>query len=224
MVQMEAMEKGPSPAAAAANVGGVRVGEAAPIFQARSTMGDVRLDQYRGRWLIFFTHPADFTPVCTSEFVSLARAAPRFDAIGCALLGLSVDSLYSHLAWVRAIRDIFGVGVPFPIVEDPSMTIGRAYGMLDESARDSSAMRATYYIDPQGIVRALTWYPLTVGRSVEEMLRLATALRKAASGELMTPEGWTPGSDLLLPPTSNVEDALAPGSSESWFYRTCKDK
>jgi peroxiredoxin (alkyl hydroperoxide reductase subunit C) len=203
---------------------GLRVGDPAPVFQARSTMGDVRLDQFRGRWLIFFSHPADFTPVCTSEFVALARAAPRFEAIGCALLGLSVDSLYSHLAWVRAIRDSFGVTVPFPILEDPSMTIGRAYGMLDETALDSSAMRATYYIDPEGIVRSLTWYPLTVGRSVEEMLRLATALKTAASGEVMTPEGWTPGADLLLPPTSNLADALAASPTDAWFYRTCKDK
>lgn len=215
------MEKEPISALAGR---GLRVGDAAPVFEARSTMGLVRLDQFRGRWLIFFSHPADFTPVCTSEFVALARAAPRFEAIGCALLGLSVDSLYSHLAWVRAIRDGFGVSIPFPILEDPSMTIGRAYGMLDETALDSSAMRATYYIDPEGIVRALTWYPLTVGRSVEEMLRLAAALKKSASGEVMTPEGWTPGADLLLPPTSNLEDALAAGPADAWFYRTCTDK
>jgi peroxiredoxin (alkyl hydroperoxide reductase subunit C) len=215
------MEKEPISALAGR---GLRVGDPAPVFQARSTMGLVRLDQFRGRWLIFFSHPADFTPVCTSEFVALARAAPRFEAIGCALLGLSVDSLYSHLAWVRAIRDSFGVSIPFPILEDPSMTIGRAYGMLDETALDSSAMRATYYIDPEGIVRALTWYPLTVGRSVEEMLRLAAALKKSASGEVMTPEGWTPGADLLLPPTSNLADALAAGPADAWFYRTCKDK
>ncbi len=219
---MEAMEKEPIPAPTA-GARALRLGDVAPVFQARSTMGDVRLDQFRGRWLIFFSHPADFTPVCSSEFVALARAAPQFEAIGCALLGLSVDSLYSHLAWVRAIRDLFGVTVPFPIVEDPTMTIGRAYGMLDESARDSSAMRATYYIDPQGVVRALTWYPLTVGRSVEEMLRLATALQRAASGDVMTPEGWTPGADLLLPPTSDAAAALAPGATNSWFYRTCPD-
>ncbi|WP_161914130.1 peroxiredoxin [Methylosinus sp. C49] len=216
------MEKEPTSAPTTA-VRALRVGDLAPVFQARSTGGDIRLDQFRGRWLIFFSHPADFTPVCTSEFVALARAAPRFEEVGCALLGLSVDSLYSHLAWVRAIRDLFGVTVPFPIVEDPTMTIGRAYGMLDETARDSSAMRATYYIDPEGIVRALTWYPLTVGRSVEEMLRLVTALKKAASGEVMTPEGWMPGGDLLLPPTNAAQDALAPGATDSWFYRTCKD-
>lgn len=202
----------------------LRIGDVAPVFCARSTLGEVRLDQYRGRWVIFFSHPADFTPVCTSEFVALARAAPQFEAIGCALIGLSVDSLFSHVAWVRAIQEIFGVEVPFPIVEDPSMVIGRAYGMLDESAQDSSAMRASYFIDPQGVVRAMTWYPLTVGRSVAEMLRLATALQRTASGELMTPEGWRPGDDLLLPPLKTMTEALKPGSPPDWFYQSCRDK
>lgn len=202
----------------------LRIGDAAPNFRARSTRGDIQLDHFKGRWLIFFSHPADFTPVCTSEFVALARAAPRFEAIGCALLGLSVDSLYAHLAWLRAISDIFSVEVPFPIVEDPSMEIGRAYGMLDENARDSSAMRASYFIDPGGIVRALTWYPLTVGRSIEEMLRLTMALQKAASGEVMTPAGWTPGDDLLLPPARVMSNALKPGARTDWFYQSCKDE
>src|ERR1700732_3958967 len=99
----------------------LRIGHPAPLFRARATVGEVSLDQYRGRWLVFFSHPADFTPVCTSEFVALARAAPRFEKLECALLGLSVDSLYAHLGWIRAIRDIFGVAIPFPVVEDPSM-------------------------------------------------------------------------------------------------------
>jgi len=202
----------------------LRIGDRAPVFQARSTKGEVRLDQYRGRWTLFFSHPADFTPVCTSEFVALARAAPRFDALGCALLGLSVDSLYAHLAWVRAIQEIFGVVVPFPLIEDPSMAIGRAYGMIDESAQDSSAMRAVYYIDPEGVIRAMSWYPLTVGRSVDEMLRVAAALQRTASGEVMTPEGWRPGDDLLLPPTLTMAEALKPNAPPDWFYRTCKDK
>ncbi|MCX7898932.1 MAG: peroxiredoxin [Methylocystis sp.] len=202
---------------------GLRIGDAAPLFQARSTRGDVRLDQYRGRWTIFFSHPADFTPVCTSEFVALARAAPRFEAMNCALLGVSVDSLHAHVAWVRAIHEIFAVEVPFPVVEDPSMTIGRAYGMLDDNARDSSAMRATYYIDPQGIIRAMTWYPMTVGRSVEEMLRLAAALQRSEKGDAMTPEGWRPGDDVLLPPAQTMADALKPGAPRDWFYRLIKD-
>ena len=201
----------------------LRIGEKAPLFRARSTQGDLSLDQYRGRWLMFFSHPADFTPVCTSEFVALSRAAPRFEAMGCALLGLSVDSLYAHVAWIRTIRDGFGVEVPFPVVEDASMAIGRAYGMIDDDARDSSSMRASYFIDPDGIIRAIAWYPLTVGRSVEEMLRVVAALQRTAEGEVMTPEGWRPGDDLLLPPDQTMADALKPGAPAAWFYRTRKE-
>lgn len=201
----------------------LRIGDVAPIFRARTTHGEVGLDQYRGRWLVFFSHPADFTPVCTSEFVSLARAAPQFEAMGCALLGLSVDSLYAHVAWIRAIQEMFDVTVPFPIVEDPSMVIGRAYGMLDETAQDSSSVRASYFIDPEGVIRAMTWYPLNVGRSVDEMIRMVAALQRTASDEVMTPEGWRPGGELLLPPEGGVADALKPGAPVNWFYRTRSD-
>lgn len=202
----------------------LRIGEKAPVFRARSTRGDVSLDHYRGRWLVFFSHPADFTPVCTSEFVALSHAAPRFAALDCALLGLSVDSLYAHVAWVKTIKESFGVEVPFPIVEDASMVIGRAYGMIDDDARDSSSMRASYFIDPDGIIRAIAWYPLTVGRSVEEMLRLVAALQRTAAGEVMTPEGWRPGEDLLLPPDQTMADALKPDAPAAWFYKTRKEE
>jgi peroxiredoxin (alkyl hydroperoxide reductase subunit C) len=198
----------------------LRIGDTAPLFRARATMGEVSLDQYRGRWLVFFSHPADFTPVCTSEFVALARAASQFEAMKCSLLGLSVDSLYAHVAWVRAIQEIFDVTVPFPIVEDPSMAIGRAYGMLDEAAQDSAAVRASYFIDPAGTIRALTWYPLNVGRSVDEMIRIVAALQRSASNEVMTPEGWRPGGDVLLPPAQSAAEALKSGAPRNWFYRT----
>ena len=201
----------------------LRIGEKAPVFRARSTKGEVSLDQYLGQWLVFFSHPADFTPVCTSEFVALSRAAPHFATLGCALLGLSVDSLYAHVAWVRTIREGFGIEVPFPIVEDASMVIGRAYGMIEDGALDSSSMRASYFIDPDGIIRAIAWYPLTVGRSVEEMLRLVAALQRAASGEVMTPEGWRPGDDLLLPPDQTMADALKPGAPPAWYYKTRRE-
>lgn len=202
----------------------LRIGDPAPVFRARTTLGDVSLDQYRGRWLLFFSHPADFTPVCTSEFVSLARAAPRFEEMGCALLGFSVDSLYAHVAWVRAIQEAFDVTVPFPIVEDPSMAIGRAYGMLDENSPDSSSVRASYFISPEGVIRAMTWYPLNVGRSVEEMIRMVAALQRTAANEVMTPEGWRPGGDLLLPPDLGAVEALKPGSSIDWFYRMRRER
>lgn len=198
----------------------LRIGEKAPLFAARSTRGQVQLADYRGRWLVFFSHPADFTPVCTSEFIALARLAPAFEAIGCALLGLSVDSLFAHVAWMRAIRATFGVDVPFPIIEDPSMAIGRAFGMIDEGARDSSAVRASYFIDPEGVVRAITWYPPTVGRSAQEMLRLATALKRVEAGDALTPEGWRPGEPVLAPLD---ETAVLADAADDWFCRTIKE-
>ncbi|MBS9475510.1 redoxin domain-containing protein [Ancylobacter sp. VKM B-3255] len=195
------------------------MGDAAPVFRARSTRGDIDLSRYRGRWLVFFSHPADFTPVCTSEFIALARLAPEFEAAGFALLGLSVDSLFAHVAWMRAIRETFGVDVPFPIIEDPSMVIGRAYGMIDERAPDSSAVRASYFIDPDGIIRAMNWYPMTVGRSADEMLRLATALKRVEAGDAVTPEGWRPGDPVLSP----LDEATALAEPESdWFCRRIK--
>ena len=178
----------------------LRIGDVAPNFTARTTQGEMTLDQYRGRWVVFFSHPADFTPVCTSEFVALAKAAPQFEELDCVLLGLSIDSLYSHVAWLRAIKDVFGVEVPFPVVEDPSMAVGYAYGMLDEQAGDASAVRATYFIDPEGIIRALNWYPMNVGRSVDEMLRTVRALQRSADGQAYMPADWQPGDDVLLPP------------------------
>ncbi len=194
----------------------LRIGDVAPDFQARTTMGEVKLSGFRKQWLVFFSHPADFTPVCTTEFVALARAAPRFAALGCALLGLSVDSLYSHLAWLRAIRDAFGVTIPFPVVEDPSMAVGHAYGMVDEAAPDSATVRATYFIDPKGVIRAITWYPHNVGRSVEEMLRLISALQAAAGDGRMAPEGWRQGEALLAPPAASLAEMP---EGVDWFCR-----
>lgn len=203
----------------------LRIGDPAPNFHARTTLGEISLDQYRGRWVVFFSHPADFTPVCTSEFVSLARAEPDFRAMDAVLLGLSVDSLYSHIAWLRAIREQFQVNVGFPVVEDPSMAVGRAYGMIDGHAADASAVRATYFIDPHGIIRAMTWYPMTIGRSVAEMIRMLAALQRSADDGVLTPEGWKPGDDVLLPPAQNAGDALdAATASGTWFHQTRPDR
>ncbi|MGA0563808.1 peroxiredoxin [Ancylobacter sp. VNQ12] len=197
----------------------LRIGDPAPLFHARSTRGPVDLASYRGRWLVFFSHPADFTPVCTSEFIALARLAPRFEAAGFALLGLSVDSLFAHVAWLRAIREAFGIDVPFPVIEDPSMAIGRAYGMIDQAAQDSSTVRASYFIDPNGIIRAMSWYPMTVGRSADEMLRLAAALKRVEAGDAVTPEGWQPGDPVLSP--LSEETALSEPAGD-WFCQRIK--
>ena len=194
----------------------IRIGELAPDFIARSTKGQVRLSSYRGRWLVFFSHPADFTPVCTTEFAGLAKRQAQFDALDCALLGLSVDSLYAHLAWVRAIEQQFGLPIDFPIIEDPSIVIGHAYGMIDETSTDAMAMRTAFFIDPVGVVRAITSYPHNVGRSADEMLRLVAALKAVEDGKGFAPEGWQPGDALLAPPPDG-NSGLQEGAD--WFCR-----
>lgn len=193
----------------------------APDFRARTTMGERGLADYRGTWLLLFSHPGDFTPVCTSEFVAFARAADRFEALGCGLLALSVDSLFSHLAWIRSIRERFGVAIPFPIIEDPSMAIAKAYGMVAPSAADASLVRAVFVIDPEGTIRAITWYPMTIGRNVEELLRLIAALRMTDEHDVSTPEGWQPGQDVLLAPPMTTDGAMRsiPGDGSDWYFR-----
>jgi peroxiredoxin (alkyl hydroperoxide reductase subunit C) len=197
-----------------------RMNDVAPGFTARSTAGAITLSGFRGRWLVFFSHPADFTPVCTSEFIAFAKAQPEFDKLDCALLGLSVDSLYSHVAWLRDIRERFGVMIKFPVVEDPSMVIARAYGMLDSTVPSSATVRATYVIDPEGIIRAVVWYPMNVGRSVDELLRLVAALQAAEREEASTPEGWRPGQNLIEQAAIAIDasdDEVQDG--ESWYFR-----
>ncbi|WP_334181490.1 peroxiredoxin [Novosphingobium sp.] len=196
----------------------LRIGDVVPRFLARSTQGPFDLDDYRGEWLILFSHPADFTPVCTSEVVALARAAGDFAALGCRLVGLSVDSLYSHLAWIRLIRDSIGVTVPFPIIEDPTMEIARAYGMVGSDAHDSATVRMTYFIDPDGVIQATNSYPLTVGRSIPELLRILTALREVRDGSGLAPADWQPGAPLLRQPGETAEAALASGDPAGWFH------
>jgi peroxiredoxin (alkyl hydroperoxide reductase subunit C) len=201
----------------------VQIGDTVPDFRARTTMGDIQLSDYRGRWLLLFSHPADFTPVCTSEFIALTRAHDRFKALNCDLVAVSVDSLYAHLGWIRAIHEHFGVTVSFPIVEDPSMVIGRAYGMLADDAPDAATLRATFFIDPDGLLRAKICYPATIGRSVEELLRVVAALQRVDSDQVVTPEGWRPGDDVLLPPHRDQAAALDAADDACWFHRLRPD-
>ncbi|MDK1491199.1 peroxiredoxin [Sinorhizobium sp. 7-81] len=206
--------------ASGAEVRSLRINDIAPGFSARSTAGDVSLASYRGRWVLFFSHPADFTPVCTSEFMALARAKERFAALECELLGLSVDSLYAHVAWLRDIERSFGVKVDFPLIEDPSMAIAQAYGMLDSASPSSATVRATYVIDPEGVIRAIVWYPMNVGRSVDELLRLVEALQASLREGASTPEGWRSGDPLVEQPAVTMEEAeTANGSKGAWYYR-----
>lgn len=196
---------------------GLRIGDAAPDFVARSTLGEVRLSDFRGRWLILFSHPADFTPVCTTEFVALAKAAADFAQRDCALMALSVDSLFSHFAWLRLIRDRYGVEVRFPIVEDPTLVIGRAYGMVAAHDPDSATVRTTFFIDPDGVIRTMTCYPANVGRSVPEMLRVLDALQAVDAGQALAPANWQPGEPMLRPPAASLDAVYAAEHEADWF-------
>jgi peroxiredoxin (alkyl hydroperoxide reductase subunit C) len=183
-------------------------------------MGDRTLEGYRGRWLLLFSHPADFTPVCTSEFIAFAKAYPRFQALGCELLGLSVDSLFAHLAWVRSIRDAFGVEIPFPIAEDLSMAVAQAYGMIHPDDISTATVRGSFLIDPAGIVRMLSFYPMAIGRDVDEIARTLAALQEHDASGLSTPADWRPGDDGVMPPPSTVQeaDARTSAGAPAWYY------
>jgi peroxiredoxin (alkyl hydroperoxide reductase subunit C) len=201
-----------------------RLNEPAPAFNVRTTHGDRTLDHYKGKWLILFSHPADFTPVCTTEFIGFANAAPRFAKMDCELLGLSIDSLFSHLAWVRNIKEKFGVSIPFPIIEDIKMDVARAYGMIHPGAADTQAVRATFFIDPKGILRAMVYYPMSNGRSIEEFVRLLTAMQTSDANGIATPENWCPGLPVIVPPPKTAEAAenrAAEGyDTIDWYYST----
>jgi peroxiredoxin (alkyl hydroperoxide reductase subunit C) len=186
-----------------------RLNEPAPDFEANTTHGIKKLSDYRGRWLVLFSHPADFTPVCTTEFTAFARHYEDFRALNCDLLGLSIDSTFSHLAWVRNIQEKFGVTIPFPIIEDISMQVANAYGMVQPGASSTEAVRTTFIIDDKGVMRAMVYYPMTNGRSVPEFLRLIKALQTSDAHGVATPEGWQPGDKVIVPPPKTAADAEA---------------
>jgi len=165
-----------------------RINEPAPDFEARTTHGVKKLEDYKGKWLVLFSHPADFTPVCTTEFMAFAKHHADFKALNCELLGLSIDSYYSHVAWIRNIKEKFDVEIPFPIIEDLSMKVARAYGMIHPGAADTSAVRATFVIDPEGVLRAMVYYPMSNGRSIDEFVRLISALQTSDANGVATPE------------------------------------
>lgn len=194
-----------------------RLNEAAPDFETVTTHGVRKLSDYKGKWLILFSHPADFTPVCTTEFMAFARAHDKFTALNTELLGLSIDSKYAHIAWVRSIKEKFGVDIRFPIIEDLSMRVAHAYGMVMPGASDTSAVRATFVIDPNGILRAMVYYPMSNGRSINEFLRLVAALQTADANKVATPENWQPGEPVIVPPPQ-TSDAAEARKGEGYDY------
>ena len=178
----------------------------APDFIAKTTDGIKSLSDYKGKWLVLFSHPADFTPVCTTEFMAFAKRAEQFRALNCELLGLSIDSVHSHIAWMRNIKENFGIEIPFPIIADLSMEVAKSYGMVQPGASDTSAVRATFLIDPEGVMRAMVYYPMSNGRSVDEFLRLLEALQTSDTNKVATPENWKKGEPVIVPPPATACD------------------
>ena len=195
------------------------VGRRAPDFSARSSKGELSMAAFEGSWTLLFCHPASFTPVCTTEFIELARRKNEFDLLGVELLGLSVDSIYSHINWLEWIKARTDVEVQFPVIEDLSMEVARAYGMIDSASCTSAAVRACYFIDPNQIIQAIIHYPMYVGRSVDELLRVQRALIDTYQNDLSTPANWQPGDKYLK--TSLDMKAL---KSNDWLSTAILDR
>lgn len=185
------------------------LGDAAPAFTAKTTQGDINFPtDYKGKWVILFSHPADFTPVCTTEFMTFASMADEFKALNTELVGLSVDSLYAHIAWLRRIQEIEWkqfkhVEVKFPLIEDIKMDVSKLYGMIQPSQSTTQAVRAVFIIDPNGIIRTILYYPLSTGRNFDEIKRIILALQKADKDACATPADWRPGEDVIIPPAGS---------------------
>lgn len=186
-----------------------RLNEPAPDFEALTTHGMLRLSDFEGRWLILFSHPADFTPVCTTEFIAFTEIYPELQGRGVDLLGLSVDSVYSHIAWVRNIEEKTGVKIPFPLIADLNKDVALAYGMVMPGASTTETVRCVFIIDPKGIIRAMLYYPLTTGRNMQEILRMIIALQTSDENQVATPANWKPGDKVIVPAPKTQDGAEA---------------
>ncbi len=181
------------------------IGDTAPSFKAVTTQGEINFpEDYKGKWVILFSHPADFTPVCTTEFMTFASMADEFKALNTELIGLSVDSLYAHIAWLRKIQELTWNGkknieVKFPLIEDIRMEVANKYGMMQPGQSNTQAVRAVFVIDPNAKIRTILYYPLSTGRNFDEIKRIVLALQKADSDGVATPADWRPGSDVIVP-------------------------
>jgi peroxiredoxin 2/4 len=191
-----------------------RLGDKAPVFKAITTQGEIDFPkQYEGSWVILFSHPADFTPVCTTEFITFASMEDQFAKAGCKLVGLSIDGLYSHIAWLRTIKEKISyrgmkdVEVNFPLIEDITMNVAKKYGMIQPGEDTTKAVRAVFFIDPKGIIRTILYYPLSVGRNFDEIYRILQALKTADAFNVATPADWRPGDDLIVGPAGSCGTA-----------------
>jgi len=212
------------------------IGEMAPAFKADTTQGPINFpDDCKGKWVILFSHPADFTPVCTTEFMTFATMMPEFEALNCKLIGLSIDSMYSHIAWLRTIKEkleykgMKNVEVTFPLIQDIKMEVAKKYGMLQPTADDTKAVRAVFFIDPTSKIRALIYYPLSNGRNFQEIKRLLIAMQTSDANKIATPADWQPGDDVIVPPPGScgtAKDRMAQAEEGmkcyDWFFCTKK--
>lgn len=184
-----------------------KIGDRAPDFQANSSKGPISLKDYKGKWVILFSHPADFTPVCTTEFIEFARRYEEFEQRNAQLVGLSIDSVYSHIAWLLQMEKIYGVEVKFPVIADLNMNVANLYGLIHERASATSTVRAVFFIDPEGVVRALIYYPASTGRNISEILRVLDSLTYADSFMIATPADWKAGDDVIVPQPATLQAA-----------------
>ncbi len=205
-----------------------RIGDKAPAFKVVTTQGEITFpEQYAGNWVILFSHPADFTPVCTSEFMTFATLEDKFDKANCKLVGLSVDGLYSHIAWLRTIKEkieykgMKNVEVKFPLIEDITMEIAKKYGMIQPGESSTKAVRAVFVIDPKGIIRTIIYYPLSLGRNFDELYRVVIALQTADAFSVATPADWRPGDDVIVPTAGSC--GVAKERMENKKDMTCHD-
>lgn len=210
-----------------------RIGDPAPEFNAVTTQGNIHFpNDYKGSWVILFSHPADFTPVCTSEFMTFASMESQFLEVNCKLVGLSVDGLYSHIAWLRTIKEkiqykgMKDIEVKFPLIEDITMEVAHKYGMMQPGESNTKAVRAVFVIDPAGKIRTIIYYPLSLGRNFDELYRVVVALQTADKFSIATPADWRPGDDVIVPPAGSCGVAKERMESKNgihcydWFFCT----
>jgi len=212
-----------------------RIGDKAPQFKAVTTQGNINFpNDFKGEWVILFSHPADFTPVCTSEFMTFANLEGKFAKANCKLVGLSIDGLFSHIAWLRTIKNkiefngMKNIEVKFPLIEDITMEIAKKYGMIQPGESKTQAVRAVFFIDPKGIIRALIYYPLSLGRNFDEIYRALIAMQTSDKFSVATPADWNPGDDVFISPAGScgvAEERMMTINElqcEDWFFCTKK--
>lgn len=205
-----------------------RIQELAPNFEARSTHGVIRLSDFttQGKWVMLFSHPSDFTPVCSTEFIEFARRQDDWDRLNVQLIGVSIDSLHSHIAWVLDLERISGVKIQFPLIVDLDQKLSIAYGLVHEAVSDTAAVRAVFAIDPKGVIRALLYYPMQLGRSVDELIRMFEGLQMADLNGVSCPANWKPGDPVIVPAPATYAEAQkkinssATPESQAWYLTT----